>query len=189
MGNPISSGWGRAVAALAVAAAPGCCEHPSCPNPPNDVAYVWEAKQRITVTQLDDRAIDLAVCLVQSADGPACEHDAQPPVCDTRPPAAVRASLAPVFEKLRGYKLTSPTTAVVEIAKLLPASGDPLVTTAVRDARRQKDCSSTTDGACVAVRWEELWLLLHADQTGSVTSVDVFPNKNLCMKDVDEKAQ
>jgi len=167
----------------------GCAAHPISPNPPNDVAYVWEAKERVTVTALDDRALDLAVCLVQSADGPACEHEAQPPVCDTRPPERVRESLRPVFEKLRDYRLTSPTTAVAELQRRLPSDGNPLVTTAVRDARRQKDCSSKTDGACVAVRWQELWLLLHADDAGALTSVDIFPNRTLCAGDVDQRGK
>jgi hypothetical protein len=177
--------FGSAMLACAIALSlSACCLHPQCPNAPNSDARVPSAQHRVTVTTLDDAALEQAVCLVQSDDGLACEAAAAPPVCDKRPVAHVREALRPVFAALRGYRFSSPTAAVSELGTRLPAAGHPLVTVAVSDARRRKDCSSTKEGACVAVRWQELWFMLHADATGNVTSVDMFPNQRLCDADI-----
>jgi hypothetical protein len=167
---------------------PACawfCPDPRCPEPPNSEAFVPEAKHRVTVPALDDAGLDKTVCLVLSDDGPACQAAETPPVCDRRNAEQVRSALRPAFDALRGFKLLSATTAVKEIRDKLPAGGQPLVTTAVRDARRLKDCSSRQGGACVAVRWAEIWLLLHADDAGAISSVDIFPNRPLCTADID----
>ena len=125
------------LALLALGACSWLCPDPSCPNSPQSEALVPEAKHRITVKTLDDAALTRAVCLVQANDGPACEAGVDPPVCDKRPAGEVRAKLKPAFDVLRDYKFTSATVAAADIPKRLPASW---ATTAVHDARRNKDC-------------------------------------------------
>lgn len=179
----------RALATIVVAGVlAGCswlCPNPQCPNLPDSDALVPEAKHRVALTALDDKALNTTVCLVRSNDGPACEAAAQPPACDRRSEDEVRAGLRPLFDALRGYRLLSPTAAVKELREKLPKEGQPVVTTAVHDARRARDCTSKQGGACIAVRWNDIWLLLHADETGALTSADAFPSKNLCVADID----
>jgi hypothetical protein len=171
-----------AVTALLVLAA--CASR----GPKDELLYapVPEADRRLAFEvategpQALDRALEQAICLVQSSQFDECRVAPQTPdVCNQRTRAEIDDALRPTFMALRdslgALRLESPSVAKVQLAALLPSA---VVTDEVYDARRTDHCREwrSADGTCLGIRVDSLWLLLRGKPApdGTIQTVEVF---------------
>ena len=129
-----------------------------------------------------ERAISQAICLIRSGDVLDCKEDPRPEtICNDRTNEEVDAAIRPAFQAITGLKLTSPSAINADIPNLIRGA---IATTQVADARRRFLCREwrNDDGACVAVRVDVIWILLHApkDGDGSVDKFEVFLAERTC---------
>lgn len=171
------------VLALATASCSGARQSP--------VSAVPDASARITVdlpVEGPDRAaafrsaLDDAVCLLRTGDAAECRAGVQDRViCNTRDEAAIRTALLPLFDALPGLAFQSPFSAPNELRDALPDDAD--VTMQVLDARRVQPCRDWGAGACAAVRYDDLWVLLGKTDVNrpGVHRVELYPAERVCV--------
>jgi hypothetical protein len=129
-----------------------------------------------------EKAISQAICLIRSGDLPDCSENPQPEtICNDRTNEEVDAAIRPAFEAIVRLKLTSAAMINADIARLIPGAYS---TTQVADARRSFLCREwrNEDGACVAIRVDVIWILLHASPggDGSADRFEVFLAEPTC---------
>ena len=164
-------------------------------KPVDLAAPVPDASQRLEYTLPTDGemaaveaalqlAIEQTVCLLRSERADECEEpDGNPPACTVRGEAEIHEVVAPAFQLVKDLELTSPSTINAQVHAMLP---DVVSTTQVYDARRTHLCREwrTVDGACVAMRVDKIWLLLHAPPAGGpVDRLEVFLAERACDPD------
>lgn len=167
-------------------------------------APVPEKPGRFTVEVMADtsaavqQAVNGAVCLIRNGVTKAlsCQDDTffiLP--CNNRTREDVEALFQPVFDKLIRLQLTSASTDLQGISDLIPGA---FATENVSDARRASWCGDweTENGACLAVRFESLWILLHApwhendpddeedDAIGPIDRIELFLAENTCERNL-----
>lgn len=171
------------VLALATASCGGARQSP--------VSAVPDASARITVdlpVEGPERAaafrgaLDAGVCLLRTGDAAECHSSVQDRViCNTRDEAAIRTALLPLFDALPAVQLQSPFAAPDELRQALPEGAE--VTMQVLDARRAQPCRDWGAGACAAVRYDDLWLLLGKTDVNrpGVHRIELYPAERVCV--------
>ncbi len=180
MNRPIgrTSGIIAALAFLALTA----CATPQGPKDLTSFAPVPEAARRLTYDLTADpqavmeEALQQSVCLVLSGKVAECEDAPQTPdICNQRTTEEITTALRPAFEVLPSIKLTSPSRVKQQVTELIPGA---FATDEVYDARRRTLCLMwpSPDGGCLAIRTDNIWILLHAPPVGdrTIDRVEVF---------------
>ncbi|MGH9259679.1 MAG: hypothetical protein ACRD08_07255 [Acidimicrobiales bacterium] len=186
----------RALPALLLACLPALAACSRAVKPEGFAATVPEAPRRLMYladtgavadlsTQLA-QALEQAVCLLRSERALECrEPDPDVSACNTRPVQEIEAALKPAFDAIPRVRMTSAATINADLRALIPGS---VSTTEVWDARRDHLCREwrSADGACVAVKVDKVWLLLHAQPGGDgrVDRLEVFLAERVCADDL-----
>ncbi len=165
-----------------------CCSSKAVKESPPG-AFVPEAARRLTYdltrdsVAVIDKAVREAVCLVISGgDVAECRENPDNPLrCNSRVKERVAEVLRPAFKAILKLKLQSVSTINASISQKIPGA---FSTYEVYDARRTfraRDWKSS-DGACVAINIDVIWILLHAapDGDGSVDRFEVFLANPTC---------
>jgi|GEM_PF-3140458 len=157
--------------ALTVAA----CSGPRGVKDTLDIAAVPDSTRRLTYALSGDtaavlaRAVNESACLLLSGYGGLAncrEAPTLPDACNDRDLAEVKTQLTPAFEAIPGLRLTSPSVVVNAIPGKIP--GAVAAVDGVYDARRSAPCRTwrSDDGACLAIHFDALWILVHAPPQG-----------------------
>ncbi len=152
------------------------------PEAPRRMAYQVDAGPAPDVAALLARALEQTVCLLRSEQADECEEpDPEPLLCNTRPVAEIRTALKPAFDAIPQMRLTSASSISAELRASVPGG---TATTKVWDARREHLCREwrSADGACVALKVDRVWILLHAPPGGDgrVDRIEVFLAQRVC---------
>jgi hypothetical protein len=159
------------------------------PKKPVPSAPVPEATRRLEYTlrigadrQSDLRAaLDGTVCLLRSDEPEECADPyGEPTICTARTETEIREAFALLYTAIGALELTSPFTIDSVMRAVFP---DVKWTIEVDDARRTYGCRqwASDDGACIALRIDKAWVLLHAPpQGGLVDTLEVFKAETIC---------
>ncbi len=126
-------------------------------------------------------ALQGTVCLLRSDEPEECaDPDGDPTICSARSETEIRDAVAPAYAAMSAVELTSPFT-----VDSLMRTALPLVewTLEVDDARRTFGCRQwgSEDGACIALRIDRAWVLLHApEEGGPIDRLEVFKAEPIC---------
>jgi hypothetical protein len=150
------------------------------PEQPRRVEYTLTAD---TTAAVED-AVAGATCLLRSGwqGAPDCRFDPTEALpCNFRTADEIAQRFRPVFDTLLRLRLTSPSVVKPQVTDLLPGA---VATDEVHDARRAALCREwrQADGACLAVRYDALWILLHAPPPGdgAIDRVELFLAEDTC---------
>jgi hypothetical protein len=126
-------------------------------------------------------ALEGTVCLLRSDEPDECaDLDGEPTICSARTETEIRDAVAPAYAAMSDVELASPFTVDSLMRTVLPLT---VWTLEVDDARRTFGCRQwrSEDGACVAVRIDRAWVLLHAPaEGGPIDRLDVFKADSIC---------
>ena len=102
-----------------------------------------------------------------------------------RSEAEIVAALRPSFAALLKLKLESSFLINDRVRTSVPNA---IATREVRDARRSTLCREwrSDDGACVGIRLDSVWVLLHApaDGDGAIDHMEIFTAEAVCAEDL-----
>ncbi len=152
------------------------------PEAPRRMAYQVDSGPTPDIAPLLARALEQTICLLRSERADECqEPDPDVPVCNTRPVQEIQAALKPAFDAIPQMRLTSASSINAQLRASIPGGTS---TTRVWDARRDHLCTEwrSTDGACVALKVDKAWILLHAPPGGDgrVDRFEVFLAERVC---------
>ena len=125
-----------------------------------------------------------ATCLLRSGwqGAPDCRldpTDASP--CNFRTAEEIAQKMRPALASLLRLRLISPSVVKPQVSERIPGA---IATDEVHDARRDALCREwrQPDGACLAVRYDALWILLHAPPPGdgAVDRIELFLAEDTC---------
>ncbi len=147
----------------------------SSPTPASPVIDWQQARERAT-------------CLLRAPRAKECKRVIPAQVCTVKSEPEVRQSLEPFFAAVPALKLVdakgrpSATGALPKIQAKFPSA---VVTTEVRDARRQHGCADAAAPPCLGIRYGNLWVVVHATRPGdgTIDQIDMFAAGDVCSPD------
>lgn len=127
-------------------------------------------------TQDAQAAAAKVACLIRGGDAENCRENTP---CNVKKTAAILTSeFLPLLTVIKDLDFSSQERARPELKRLFPNAS---IVLEVSDARRTQRCPDRGAGACMAVGYQNVWLLLGARGDGNrVERIDVFLSGKTC---------